>query len=434
METLSSDHLADTIDYRSIKRGLQSVNSSLDDSIPDETLREEILTGDWDLGREKFADWLASVDEILQTYIIQQLVFKKKRFLLEDEIGDKTRYISESLADASSVLANELDLNSVAYYESFFNFSERTTSVHRIAEMGGIFQQIRDDADTVQEAREIFLQGVESDDRIPEHYRYAVNSLSPIIGDVQYEPKPRLVSFEDEDHIYMEFWKVGEEITQFDVNRSDYTTIQTRSRTAVRIHLDTGFIEYASDQSSKDVRGTVLDKLMYHFAGDESEMVTDGGVSLGKQRHDVITVTDSDIDKINERIGVMSTLDTFHGKYTNTSLHSIDDRPTQQDDLHRQLRMRGYIKSHPKILLGVDGQNYELIKPSEVEDDYSFEDDVPKIEDLVDQIQRKSSYTKIEKVTVVLNADQDTIRIWKSAIPPEVRRMLFHMIAEELDW
>ncbi|WP_373190217.1 hypothetical protein [Halolamina sp.] len=438
---MATDDIVKIIDFRSISRAMGEIYAGFDSHADIGKIQQVIDDLDSDFNREDFKHWFSGLDSDVRKDIRNQLVRSKMKFVIDDDIGNKNKYISGVSPKSAGGIASQLSLNDVGYYSSFFKFADRTSSLHEISELNGVFRDIRDNAESTKEAEEIFISYVEEHDEVPELYALgAGDNVTPIIGDVGYSAQPRLVHFNDSNHLFIEYWKIGEEITRFDVNESDYRSIQTRSRTVARVHLDSNTIEYASNEDNDDLRSEILDEIVGLFAEDESNAIPDGGVQdLRMDLYDPINITDSDIEDVNKNIGVMSTLDTFHGVHTNTSIHSIDDKPTDRDRLHERLKKRGYIKSHPKLLLGVKDGQYELLDPERV-DDFKFEDEnsedeeVPTIQELVKQVEENSDYDKVIKFTIVLNAEDDTLRIWKSALPTEVRKMVFHEIADELEW
>jgi len=427
--------LPEFIDYRSIKQGLSEVDASLSEESPNDGLRSALRSFEYS-DRERFKQWFDDLDDDVQDHLADRLIRSKKLSLLEEDIDNKKRYIEDSVAEDARGLADSLDLSTIQYYESFFTFGDRTSSLHSIDQVGGIFAKINENAETVEEAQDIFRENVRESETIDDLYAQAAGQYpSPIIGDIDYYPKPRTIRFTRPNRMYAEYWKKGEEITRFDVNRSDYMTITTRSRTAVRVNLEKGLIEFASQDNSDNHQKAVLDELVDNFAIEDG-VETDGGLSLTQQEHSRVSISSSDVEQVNENIGIMSTLDSFRGRIANTSLHSIKQRPVDRDENHEELKERGYIKSHPRLLLGVKDDEYELLDPEEVYDDYApdIEDDIPDMDTLVDEIRENSSYDSVERYTIVLNADENTFRIWKAAQKPSVRELVFNLVAEELNW
>lgn len=434
MYQITPKEIITILDLRSLRKATGSLQSGIDQSPSSDELKNALNSLPVNPNQEEIKNWLSSLESNVQDSIIKQLIIEKKKDILDLKIGNKRQYMSHNPINSLNEYANSFHLSELEYFESFFTFADRTSNVYTLEDVGGVFSQIQQEAETKEDASELFKKFIKTKGEIDNVYAEAIGRVpSGIIGDISFKPTPRLIRFLDAQHIYFEYWSTGEEITEFDVNKGDYRTIRTRARTAVRVHLDSNTIEYTSDKDSEDHESLVLSNTVDQFGRGEPGIAADGGI-MRNATTSRVRISTSDIAEINKKVGVMSTLDSFRGQYANTEFHSVNDRPVDQDQYHEQLRNRGYIKSHPKLLIGARGNQYELLDPKEVRDDYAVNNELPPIKELVSGLEQNSTYDEVEKFTIVLNSDENTIRIWKSALPPEVRRTVFHLVVDELGW
>jgi len=437
MSTRQRGEIINVLDYRSIKSTLDKIANDEEEDI-NENIQQAVSEVPEYPSREQIRIWLKKQDDEVADSISSLLSLNKKKSILRN-IEQKVEYIEESESNSVPILASHLTLKDVAYYESHFKFADMTAGIYGMKSKEGIFGEIYTEAETAEQAKEIFISRVLEREDINNQYAEAADEIpTALIGDVDYNPRPRIVKFEDSNHLFIEFWSIKGKNTVYDVNEGNYITIDERARTSLRIHLDSGTIEYISTKDSSDHRKAVLDYVIEKFSL-EREVRSDGGLMSfttdGTSLFTDIEIDSSDVIDVKKNVGLVSTLDGFRGRNTNSRLTARDSGDVENDPMHRQLeRGRDYRISHPQILLGEreDGE-YELVDPIEIRDDFSFDEDMS-VDDIVDEIREMTDYLSVRKFTVVLNTEKNTVRIWKESCSPSTRRLVFHLLADELGW
>lgn len=436
MSQKNSGDIVNVLDLRILKDTIKSIKNDEDNSL-DAGVREAVSKLEESPSRETLRRWLSEQSEEVAEKIGSLFVERKKKSILRKR-QRKLRYMGDFESPSIDTIASYLSLTDICYFDSYFKFANRTMTVHKMKRCEGIFGEIDSNSDSPQEARDLFKRKVRERSDISNRYAEAAEEIpSALISEVDVEPRPRLIKFEDSSRIYMEFWSVKGKESFYDVNRGDYVTIERRAKTAVRFHLDSNVIEYASTDDSKNHRSATLNTALEKLAFPQ-ETRTDGGLSAfsetGDKLYSDITIKDVDVKTVKENIGILSTLDAFRGQSTNSRVTARDNTSVESDPIHPQLEKgRPYRKSHPQIILGQKDGEWELLDPSEIDDDFDFDDDIS-IEEIVDELREKTDYDRIRKFTVVLHIDNDTIRIWKENSEPDVRHLVFSLIVDELGW
>lgn len=412
-----SSRLVDSLGMRSIRRCLHE-----SDVGPDSTASRQEIKG-----------WIERNPEQADVFL-QNLVFHAKEVLLDD--NERYSEFIDVAADDETSIIEALDLLEVYYYDSFFGYTDHAVRLYSIDELGGVFEDISEEAMSVAEAEEYFKSHCEGRDDIDDAYVDAVSEFpAALIGEVEHEVRPRLIQFEDVDHIYMELWSIGDTFTEFDINEGDYKKIETLARTIVRVHLDTGIIEYTSDDAKKSHRENVVTEVLECF-NQSGNPGSDQATNYSER-----IITDNHIRQVKENIGVLSTLDSFRGARANLRYSSVDERNVETDPTHSNMEdTRDYQKSHPRILVGRTNGEWELIEKEELVDNPDLDLDEASFEEedavstVIREIREQGQYDEVRQFTIPMNSDKDTLRIWKKRCEPETRRTIFHLIGEELGW
>lgn len=411
--------LLDSLEMRAIRRGLHETEVGPDAN----SSRQEIKT------------WVQNHPNEQESFL-QELVTAAKQVLL-DENENYLEYIDVNQADDDDrSLVEVIDLFDAYYYDSFFGYTDHSTKLYSIDEPDGIFAEIADEAGSIDEAKTLFIEHCQDRDDIDEAYLAALDEVpAPLIGEIEHEARPRLVKFEDSNHLYIELWSIGDTFSKFDVNEGDYKTIESLARTVVRVHLDTGILEYTSDDTTKGHRQSVLTDLL-ELSNQTSNPGSDQATNYSEK-----IITDRHIRQIKENVGVLSTLDSFRGARANLRYSSVDDRNVETDPTHGNMeRSRDYQKSHPRVLVGWADGRWELIKKDDLVDDSDIDLDEASFEEedavsnVIREIKEQGQYDRVRQFTIPMNSDKDTLRIWKKRCSPETRRTVFHLIAGELGW
>ena len=410
--------LIDSLEMSLIRRGLHEADEG-----PETTA-----------SRQEIKIWVRDHPDEGREFLRELITVAKDRLLDDNE--SYLEFIGANQPEDKESLAETLDLFDAYYYDSFFRYTDHSTKLYDIDELGGVFADIAEQAESTDEAKKLFVEHCDERDDIDEAYLAALDDYpAPLIGEIEYRARPRLLQFEDEDHLYLELWSIGDTFTRFDVNEGDYKKIESLARTVIRIHLDGGILEYTSDDSKKSHRKSVLTDLLDQF-NQTSNPGSDQATNYGEK-----AITDRHIRQIKESIGVLSTLDSFRGGQANLRYSSVDDRNVETDPTHSNMeRSRDYQKSHPRILIGWTGSGWDLIKKNSLVndpnlglDEASFEEEEA-VSNVVRKIREQGQYGRVRQFTIPMNTDKDTLRIWKRRCSPETRRTIFHMIADELGW
>jgi len=410
--------LIDSLEMRSIRRGLYEADVG-----PETTA-----------SRQELKEWVQEHPDQGEAFL-QELVAAAKEVLLDDN-ESYLEFISVNQDDEEASLTESIDLFDAYYYESFFGYTDHSTKLYSIDELGGVFADIADEAESITRAKELFRGHCQGRDDIDEAYLAALDDYpAPLIGEVEHQARPRLLKFEDPDHLYIEFWSIGDTFSKFDVNEGDYKQIESLARTVVRVHFDTGILEYTSDDTTKGHRENVLADLLDRF-NQTSNPGSDQATNYSEK-----IITDHHIRQVKNNIGVLSTLDSFRGARANLRYSSVDDRNVETDPTHSNMeRSRDYQKSHPRILVGWNGGGWELIEKDDLVDDQDLDLDEASFEEedavsnVISEIREHGQYDRVRQFTIPMNSDKDTLRIWKKRCSPETRRTIFHLIADELGW
>lgn len=348
----------------------------------------------------------------------------------ENEDEDKLSLNTPKKLNEEALL-EQYTLSDFYYFDSFFHYTDHSYFIFNISELNSIFQKIHNQVEDASRAGEA-LKSFCEDNNFSSFYIHALEPLpSPLIGDVDDDPKPRLIKIEDKDHIYAEFWSLGREINDFDVNIGDYKTIDTLDKAIVRIHLDTGHIEFTSDSGRVKRQKKILRNILANFNAQGSPSKSDIDEMFEK-----IEITDQQIRKVKEKLGVLSTLDEFRGSRANLRYTSVKKRNVESDPSHSNTeKARDYKKSHPRIVLGEKDDQWQFIYPNDILDHAEDEpEEEETLKEILNELDSEEDYNRVDQFTVTLNSDKDTLRIWKKRCTSGMRRLIFHLLRRELGW
>ena len=447
MSVRTTNTIIDTVDYRTVKRTLKTIsNNNTDASQPSiEFVQKLLATVNINkVNRRNLKEQFQAADEETSNEIASLICRKAAQSILESlEEDNKINHIDAVRTESIERLREVLNLREVEFFQSHFKFVDRSTSLYSFQSDGGsIFDTIQSEAETADRAQEL-LQNEIVDANIANTYQLAAGkSPAPLIGEVDYNPLPRIIHFEDAEHVYFEFWTLGGTHPIYDVNRGDYVNVDIREKTSLRVHLDSNTIEAVTTKPSSDGHlDKVVDKVLERFALSQDSRPDGGLMSFSdteSSQHifDDTTIDDSDIVRANEQIGVLSTLLSFRGLHNNYRATNRDDAEVTVEDIVEELaKGRDLRRSHVQIILAADSPNddYQVIYPDEVEDHVDIHENMT-IHDIVEEFREESDYASIRKFTVVLNTDKNTVRVWKPNCSPRTRRLVFHSFASELGW
>ena len=325
----------------------------------------------------------------------------------------------------------KFDLKDFYYFDSFFHYTDHSYRLFNISNLGSVFQKIHNEAKKASEAKKILVEFCKEKNFSSNYLNALESTPSPLIGDVNNEPKPRLIKVEDEEHIYAEFWSLGKEINDFDVNTGDYKSIETLDKAVIRIHLDTGHIEFTSDSGRVKRRRKIIRSILTNFniQGNPTKSDID-------EMFNQVEITDQQIRKVKRKLGVLSTLDEFRGSTANLRFTSVKKRNVETDPSHSNTaKNRDYRKSHPRMIFGEKDNKWQFIYPKKI---FEYAEDEPEeeetLKEILNELAKKGDYDEVEQFTAILNSDTNTIRIWKKKITPGMRRLIFHLLRSKLGW
>lgn len=360
------------------------------------------------------------------------LVYGAKLRILE-EWENKLEHI-EGTGDTLHVVADALNLREVCYYDSYFTYTNHTTRVYEASELGGVLGDIAEEAASATEAREMFTEFASEESDLDEAYAQAAEEIpAPLIGNVGDRTRPRVVEFEDENHLYVEYWSRGNSKDGFDISTGDYTKIQTAYRAVLRVDLETGLIETTGDSSQKSNEGLV-ERFLSEFNGS-------GEVSRVHIRGD-------DVRETKQNLALLTTLNEFVGEDAKLRFTRNNSGNVEADPVHDEAEEnRDYSRSNFQIIIGQQSNNWELVYPPEVMDEYVSEGAEAETDDegnefdvgavltaMEGEEDERGDYDDAMNLTLGLNSEKATFRIQKKAMSPNTRRQVFGMLAENLDW
>lgn len=421
-----------------VKHGVESgLNGTLREKLSglgDQFDRDELLAQIEDLDSNEFDDFRNSVDRQARRDFLEK---RKSRWSYYEEFEYSK---SETLEEQLRSLVTQITTKEAAYYDAHFKFSNSGCQLYHVEHMDGPLGKVRDQADDSRQAERIFASEVRDRDDIDDVYAEAAEGEASIVGNLVSAPRPRLIWFDNNDHVFIEFWSLGTQNTVFDGQNGYSFDYQERVRSAVRIHLNEGKMELFNGKDTKNHKNTLvhrIEDLMNPAAEGAEKTATDGGkqetTADNVLRHN--SITEDEIWDVMKEIGILVTMEGFGGRKADTRLSAVQNRDVRKDDTHDDLNDDNRPIEISNIQMFVDDLNgrCELIDPEEVFDRISFDEDA-KREDMKEQVAEEFDYDNIDHVTVSLNSDNNLFRIQKERCTPVTRRKLFDLATKGLSW
>jgi len=381
-------------------------------------------------------DRLAQYDSEERESLIIQFINEEKTNNLE-QINSKLEFIEESSSDNVQQAVNDLTLLDTAYYQSFFKFANGSHSVYEIQDSDDILQEVSESANTSKEAQTLFENKVRNSGTIDDIYADAASEFtSPIIGDVGYEPKPRLIKFESPNRVYIEFWSEGSPESVYDATRGKKIHYNTLKRTVVRIQIENNILEYSSTDKTENHRDTIIGYLGDTFSFSK-EIASDGGSMVLQSQNDLerIDIKTEDLTTVISELGTISTLESFDGVNATVDYSSIEKRNVQEEPTRdKALEDRAIRRVNTQMLFDfTDKSNPEFIHPSFVKGSFDFLPDAD-VYDYIEAITKQTEYDNVDYITVSLHEENDTVRIDKERLTPNARASVFKLLSNKLGW
>ena len=297
-----NERLINALTTREVRRGL--VNSDLD--VDESASREEVMTL---LSTHQEADQLR-----------EDIITGAKERVLQD------RHIKpdqiEGAGQGLPVIRDNLSVREVYYYDSYFQYTDHTTRVYEIPDLGDALRDIAEDTSTPTAAREVFTEHVEDNVLDPAYIQATEQLPAALIGDVDDQFRPRVVEFKDSNTIYVEYWKPGNTRSDFDIRTGDYEKIKTLYQAVLRVDLETGFIGTTGKDSSKTNEGLV-ERFLSEFNGS----------STARRIH----LRGRDIRRAKENLGLLTSLNEFIGDEAKVRLTRNQAGNVEADPAHDQM-------------------------------------------------------------------------------------------------
>lgn len=354
-----------------------------------------------------------------------------------NKIDSKIDFIENTTVDSLQDAIDHLNLLDATYYDSFFKFANTSHHIYSITGNSSIFHKISQQARSAEEAQILFQEEVKKSDDIDELYVQAAAEVpSPIIGDLNHEPKPRLIKFETPERIYIEYWSEGAQESVYDATRGKEIYYNSLKRSIIHIQVDNNIIEYGSTDKTKKHRESVIRHLSTEFSFSK-EMMSDGGSTILKSENDLeeVVIDANDLITVIKRIGTISTFESFDGQNATIDYSSIDRRNVQEEPTRdKALEDRRIRRVNTQILFDLtDRQNPKFISPTFIRESLDFTRDA-NINDYVNAIEKQTEYENVDHITVSLHEEKNTLRIDKERLTPSTRMYVFDLIGDELGW
>lgn len=395
----SNERLINALPTRDIRYGLQQSEIDIDENAD----RDEILS--------YLKNTPGDADELRQDIITgaKERVLMDWSGMLETIEGAKT---------GVPVIAESLTLREAYYYDSFFNYTDHTTRAFQVSKMGGILGEIADLVDSPAAARERFIEFCETEDELDSAYTEAAEDIpAALINDLDEGYRPRLVEFENDRYMYVEYWKPGKTWSDFDIQTGDYEKINTLYRAVLRIDLQTGLIETTGDDSQQSNRNLV-EKFLSEF--NESTTVSR------------IHIRGGDIRTTKKDLALLTTLNEFVGEDAKLRFTRNKSGNVESDPAHKNAeKKRNYSRSNFQVIIGQQGDEWSLVYPVDL--GYDDDDDVS-VGDVLSEFDEKDMYDDVMDLTITLDSEKATYRIQKKRMSPSTRCEVFELLADELNW
>lgn len=389
------------------------------DALDMRAIRAELGDGypiDTEASRSELDKWVEGLGEEEEGFL-QELISSAKVTKL-NQWGNKTGSIVETGSDSVEVNADALSVRGAHYYDTYFQYTDHTTWVFKIQGLSGFLSEVRETADSAKEAQEL-LQEHCKDLSDPMYQKAAEEIPSPLIGEVDGSESPRLLHFEDENHLFAEYWTDGGKEDIYDITTGDYKVARSLERTYFRLHLESGLVEIAGDDS-KGPNKDALQAFLKHFGGNPLL----GDVRIGVEG----------IQKAKENLALLVSLDEFLGEDAKLRFARNEKGNVEADPYHSDTESeRERVRTNIQLLYGENRDGWNLIYPTEIGQQYS-EDEEVKVGEIVEDLEESGPFEEVLPMTVGLNREKNSIRFRTKDISPPTRRSIFHLFADELNW
>jgi len=349
----------------------------------------------------------------------EELIEAAKEVIIEDR-SHQVDYIEGTQVGADAI-GGFLSLSEFAYYDSYFGYTNHATRVYEVDELGGALEEVRDNAQTEQDAKDIVRRYVSSNSAEEEYSQALEDVPAALIGNVDDRAAPRVLHFEEPSVLYAEFWAEGSKESGLDIHSGEYKTINEVAKTAVRVYLDHELVEVTSDSAGPGDR-TVLVNLLSEL--NEHEQVWN------------IDINPSDVSQARNNLGVLTTLSELIDTDTKLRFTRNQAGNVETDSTHRsEETSRQNARSNFNTILGETTAGWQPIHRNEVPVDHEEEDELT-VADYLESVEEddESSYRDLDSITIGMTAEKNSYTIMKMNLQPTTRREIFQMIGNELGW
>lgn len=429
--------VANVVDLDHVKEKFSNILAGEEDAID-----TEVQTAVKEIGvprnREAFYDWINQLDEDVEEKIVDILLRSEKRNILRAR-KRKAPFIESSEYSDVDNIADDLQLIDVAYYDAFFKFANMSQTVYSV-DVGPEFSNISENSETVEDAKENFSSYAERN--LPEEYSQAIGDIpSPLVGQVERKPKPRLIQFEDPSQIFIEYWSLGKMKDVYHPQRGETLNFRGLVRSQVRIYIDEELVEFTSTRKTQGHRIKIENHLSDAFDFDK-EAATDGGKSVGTETTEdeaqtlsnhKKTIDSDDISSIINSIGIISTLETFQSRNATIRYSSVNKRDVSEGPNHDDVESNTkYRRANVQILIEDPGDKCRFVSPDEVNSKFTFAEDAS-MRDIINRM-HEDDYENLSAIPISLNAKENTLLFDQENYTPSTRKTVFNLVAGELGW
>ncbi|WP_439028435.1 hypothetical protein [Haloarchaeobius sp. DT45] len=433
-QAYSPSQIAHTVDFGRLKATMGEIRRGNLNSLNDE-IRDRSSDLQTPLQRQDIIDWVNSLSFEGRSLVIDAILRREKENILDNR-KTKLDFMPQAETKEVEAAARELNLNWIAYYDSFFKFSNGSMRVKKVKSMDPVLQEVADEADSPEAAQELF-KSLCGESESSEVYEHAAGDLpAPIIGKLDYTPKPRLIRFTSSSEVYFEFWTLGSENSIHDAKRGETIYVYDVIRSMINLDIDKGIIQYSSDKNSQAHMRNLLETFAENFTfsgGDE--YYTDGGMFADPvaESFDDVDISRQDIADIRSSLAVITTFESFQGQNSTISFSSSQKKDVENEPNHDVFDGNPIRRANVQLLFDDPQNDCDFLSPETVTDVVAVDDDT-NIDEILHELEDEPDIESPEYITVSMHVEKNTIRIDKERLKPDTRRRVFKLIAEELGW
>ncbi|SDQ40792.1 hypothetical protein [Natronobacterium texcoconense] len=212
---------------------------------------------------------------------VAELIEEGKRALrLQMQNGrDYWKYLKE---DGQADIVSDDDLfqksyRELAYYAVAMNNSGLETSPVPFEFTPGheVTQLIEDEEHTEEQLKEKIIEN--GGDDIEAAFSTVGRNIWDVLGD---HPEIRLAHFEDQDHIYLEFWMRAKTDREFHERKGEFIEFPVLRKIDCRVHLDDGLIEIRGRNERERDREQVLEYVEHLFGNTTAITVMEDDLDI----------------------------------------------------------------------------------------------------------------------------------------------------------